>query len=1234
MPPFSAAHSGSVGGAPPYAFHGGLPHGAASAPAVDANSSHNSGTTSPSASYAAAHSSQVPSFGAAESNGGVAMVGHVSKGDPYGSLLGASSAVRGPPAFGEASSASFCSGSPSTPSDILQRLHSLSGSAPVGVSVPSSVTEQQGLLAVPIVPSASSSPIPSPAVERLSKQPQRFASAPVETQGSAAHSRFAGAANGAQLSQEAEVEESLKQRLLRLSGSCGKEDEDSDCESEGERSALQDIQERLQRLAGIDAQADGEEEEEEDEPEAPELREMRLRLLRLKSPPPGHEVEDQEVNESYEDDVDSPADERDDDELPLSDEGEGADTPEQCGMIVRWQEQGKELVPTDPTKNLSPAQAQRFLEQKELVPTDYNVIADDPRFKRLKNKWDPNIFTKKGAKQYVKNKLHPETLPYIGLMFHAHHACDSVNAMDRLKKIEKTAGNDDLRSTFKTMKGAQRTRAMQETAYTGVGAAMLLLPLFDVVPGLGPNLMIVGQVVTEVAEKGISLGLRVLVTEGAKGVGQATTKPQKSFGTYGQTKAFLMYLGAPYNPDPLYAQWEDARMRLKALYGCRPEDDLFKMKPKGRLLEQLRREEEDSKMAYVAEVPLLLLLFRTFHCWDELLYDRLMQKKDSAINLSRSILLNSAQDRLALEDRRRKRDLKKLQDKAALVETQQGAPIDPHLRLLNSTFKRDVVHVLCEAFLHSNRVAFLFNDRKPRSFQRSNIKRFMRMIVDYFYEHNAYVWGYVAEDHRILGVAIWDRPNRTAKISLLSMLSLSSLKLGPTRFRQMTDLINDMEEVRNDDIRGVACWMIHWLGVLPIANRQGIGRLLVENCLERHPEPLYVQLLNPEKEALEFFTQCRFEELRRSPTRAFLRGSPVEVVSMWLGVESPDAIRQLPVKSKGRLALTYAVLRKAASNPSLLLAGSLGSSRAASKAIPLALQTAEYIEAKKELEYAEQRLQELRVELAQDDDLYSGLDEVVKEQEAVVEQLRERFEAVTKALAKERKTRGSTITASRSRTNSFSKLGRSRKKLAASAPAPALGYGVSSPALLQNGSGAAAVPSFPSCPLPVPSRALPVPPVATGAPLERLQPTRPAGEPPGDNEEPHGANYQLMAVEAAAAAKQLAPPRPVPGPPPALSAFVGDESTVGFTRTGHRPLPPPPSSPDSTSTHTEDPEEVQPRDSGAAGDVGSVRQPCVPPPTLSALAAMRQAAAGGSGTTSGTEETAPRPNAGDRKSVV
>ena len=40
--------------------------------------------------------------------------------------------------------------------------------------------------------------------------------------------------------------------------------------------------------------------------------------------------------------------------------------------------------------------------------------------------------------------------------------------------------------------------------------------------------------------------------------------------------------------DPVYAPWEESRLFLKGLYGAAPEDDIFRMEPRGREMMNLR----------------------------------------------------------------------------------------------------------------------------------------------------------------------------------------------------------------------------------------------------------------------------------------------------------------------------------------------------------------------------------------------------------------------------------------------------------------------------------------------------------------------------------------------------------------------------------------------------------------------------------------------------------------------
>lgn len=688
---------------------------------------------------------------------------------------------------------------------------------------------------------------------------------------------------------------------------------------------------------------------------------------RSRMPPPKKVVKEEIVALEFDDDDTGPLNESggadfsefDDEEL---DEG-GADNPEDCKMVVKWGEPGvPPPVPSrdDPSYALSEEQALAFCKQKQDIPGDYETCADDPRYMRLRNKWSPNIFSVKGAKQFAKNKIHPKSLPYVGVLFHAAAAADGATGVGRIKKIEKMADNEELKSSFSTMKGAQRTMAMQETAYTGVAAALMFLPLIDIVPGLSAQLMVLGTIGAEVAEKGIEMGLKVIISRGTAMVSQATVTSQEAFGSYGQTKAFLMYLGAPENKDPVYSHWEKARLRLKALYGCAPEDNVFKMKPSGMLLQKLRLEEAQSNRPYTVELPLLVMLFRAFNCWDDLYYDKIIRAKQFALTSTQALV--GAKVSPSIEAKRLRRDRKKLEANYKWVEREK--PIDPHLQILKPARKKEIISVLAEAFLHSNRLAYLFITKKLRIEQKGVLKWFFTMVVEYFLENNAYFWGYVAEDGHLLGVAIWEHPDEKAKVSMVSMLRTSgAVKLGPTRFKQMIDMLSDMEEMRKGDIRGIKCWMLHWIGVRPIATRQCIGKTMVENCIARHTEPLYVQVLDCEKGASEFFKQCCFVKLRKFVTRAKYFEKPIACLSYWQGIETPEELRALARanKKKTTLQLTYSTMRKASSTVALRLTNQPidAQPRDSYKLDP------EYKDAMLKLEEAKLLLENLKLSLAQ-----------------------------------------------------------------------------------------------------------------------------------------------------------------------------------------------------------------------------------------------------------------------------
>ena len=631
--------------------------------------------------------------------------------------------------------------------------------------------------------------------------------------------------------------------------------------------------------------------------------------------PPAYQIQDADEDEEYDAEELLAIMEAEDDE------NAGQESLEECKMLVKWGEAGAPPpVPSrdDPSHYLSDENALHFIKQKEEVPDAYDMIKDDPRFERLRLKWCPNIFTKKGAKQFAKNKLDPATLPYVGILFHMNRVRNAVKGHGQVDKILESYGDDqpELKESLETFKGAQKIRGIQETAYTGVAACCMMLPVVDFIPGLSAQLMILGEVGAGAAESGIEMGLKVLISKGTGQLTSCAMPNTEAFGGYGSSKAFLLYIGLPKTDDPLYAKWEPYRLKLKAIYGCAPEDDLMKMRPKGQLLQQIREEESKSGKAYQIEVPLLVLLWRAFECWHTLYWDRIVYAKDTTKSKTRSVL--GLRRELTLDERRRMRDYRKLQETEFVIESKSA--IDPHLQILKKKkHRKEIIELLSITLLHSYHVAYLFTRKKLRSEQKKNIQWFMKMVVDYFFAHGAFFWGYVGTDDEVKAVAIWDRPNEAAKISFLSMLRTDgTYKLGPNKWKAMSDILFKMEEIRKTDIGGLRCWMLHWIAVHPRYQKQGIGELLVKNTISRHTEPIYVQLFDTETEMATFLNKMCFRPVNHEDARFSLYGQRVSVVAYWFGMQSPTELRALlPAKKKNPLQLTYHTLRKAASIPSI-----------------------------------------------------------------------------------------------------------------------------------------------------------------------------------------------------------------------------------------------------------------------------------------------------------------------------
>ena len=438
-----------------------------------------------------------------------------------------------------------------------------------------------------------------------------------------------------------------------------------------------------------------------------------------------------------------------------------------------------------------------------------------------------------------------------------------------------------------------------------------------------------------------------------------------------------------------------------------------------KLLKQLKEEESESSKGYTVEIPLLLLLFRAFECWDELYWDKIAKYKDRTkeATLGRIGLTSSR----SLDERRRLRDIKRLESSAKMLEKEK--PVDSHLFILGEEFKDDIVDLFTECFLHSNRVCYLFNNKQLRLAQKGQLRWFANMIIDYFFDNNAFFWGYLNEDKKLLGLSIWERPDSAFKISVYKLIRTSgAYYLGPSRFLETVDILKASERIRKEDIGGINAWMLLWLCVSPFHSRKGIAQIMVENCAKRHQEPIYAQIFDRESESINLFQKLCFITFRTESTNYLSFGSPLKIHSIWHGLESPEELKSqivVPKKRKGALATTYTTLRKASQ-------GQLTLDKSSANIIAQAGENQEFKLAKLRHEEASLLLDALKINLGQlpvkdvDDDITTDLKARIKEQENTVNIARQQMEfynAQPKLIAPPQ----AELTRGRSRTDVFKK---------------------------------------------------------------------------------------------------------------------------------------------------------------------------------------------------------------------
>jgi hypothetical protein len=193
---------------------------------------------------------------------------------------------------------------------------------------------------------------------------------------------------------------------------------------------------------------------------------------------------------------------------------------------------------------------------------------------------------------------------------------------------------------------------------------------------------------------------------------------------WGATKAFIIYLGLPRNTDKIYHTWEDSRLRLKQFFGVGPDEDVTQMEPKDQTLKALE-EAEETKGGYdlqALNVPLLVLLWRIYDCWDQPYADKLTSKKHKV----------KRDDKWRLEDERQVLELIN--------------PVDPHIQKLDSSSQKSASRLIRSEAPTGYGKHTIFNFLEERSDTKKE-KR-LKWMIDTFVKKLTDAetgWGYYSE---------------------------------------------------------------------------------------------------------------------------------------------------------------------------------------------------------------------------------------------------------------------------------------------------------------------------------------------------------------------------------------------------------------------------------------------------------------------------------------------------------
>eukprot|EP01101_Sappina_pedata_P009569 TRINITY_DN5625_c0_g1_i1.p1 TRINITY_DN5625_c0_g1~~TRINITY_DN5625_c0_g1_i1.p1 ORF type:complete len:620 (+),score=254.53 TRINITY_DN5625_c0_g1_i1:23-1861(+) len=495
----------------------------------------------------------------------------------------------------------------------------------------------------------------------------------------------------------------------------------------------------------------------------------------------------------------------------------------------------------------------------------YVTIQQDPRYKRFLTMLSPG-WNGKGLAQKARNYIDPSHIPVFGTLVHAYRAGKRGKTANTLENLvansEESGDKSEVVTALKNMQSGAKVEGIKEATATAVSALFMVFPINAVIPVEDAA----GQVVGAGVKKGVKKGVEVtakkterdrldderndkahqvntaqdigpggeLNSQQKKNVEEEETDLAKNHSdqvidSWGEARAFLLYLGLPRDNDVIYSLWEPSRLKLKTMFGGEPESDLWAEKENKLTKDSITSISKGELDVNSLQIPLLEILWSIFECRSLPYYHRVLEKP------------NRKENERPKDEKYYRRVINNADPRAILLETCHLDMVANILTQPNNIF--GVGSTLWKKTYEDEKEV----DEKESEKRKEYMLWFSKVYVKLFMEKEE-VWGLVdkEDDNRLLGVMIWepienDLPSLDR--TLLTNKPMGSIKFGLGTYNTFQKGLKMPKKLRKKVIaKATSSGVVHCIAMnqsLPVEQMNIEAQALLSAVLDINSEISY-----------------------------------------------------------------------------------------------------------------------------------------------------------------------------------------------------------------------------------------------------------------------------------------------------------------------------------------------------------------------------------------------------------